>query len=323
MGVELPDMRKRLGGGAGIAVSLLLIAAAGCSSSSDKAHTTPTVFPTVSVGSSPTTLTAPTTPPSVTTKTTPGETAVTQPGGVTVPPTATTATTDPPPPTTPPTTPRAINFWKFALDYQCSASTAPGPFRCPTSATPGQNPFPNYLGGPKVWSLRESSSLQFNGNYPLLPRFASSFSSGVAAWHDGFGACGGNAPLIGVATIDAPLSACHASIPGNAAFLYPDASHMAVVGWTSPYNGTATIVSAVADLDGSCGDGVDFYVDRGTTQLADIRLVNNNAVTLRTITTPVTIGQTIYFIVDAGPAGFGGHDSSCDATQLQASIAQG
>jgi len=289
---------------AAIALSLVLLGAA-CSSSSHNtgaATTTTLAAPSTSTAGSSTsrpaahaTTTVPvTTAGTGTPVTKPGGSPVTTPGGVPV--------TTPAPITTPPVTaPPVSTLWKLAADFR---------------ARPGQNPFPSYVGGTPVWSLRESATRRRDGNYSLLPAFSSTFgTSGVAAWHSRSGGCD-NAPLIGSATIDAPLTLCGATIPGNSAFVYPDSTHLPVVAWTSPFAGTVRISAAAADLDGRCGDGVEFYIDRGTTNLSDIRLVNRDARTLAPITTKVGSGQSIYFVVDAGPSG----DTGCDTTQLQLTI---
>ena len=285
-----------------IAFSLVLLGAACSSSSHNGGRATTTVAgSSTSVAASSTTRPArSTTTVPVTTAgtgtpvTTPGGVQVTSPGGVQV---TTPAPTTAPPVTAPPVSTR----WKLAVDYR---------------TRPGQNPFPSYIGGTPVWSLRQSATRQRNGNYSLLPAFSSTFgTAGIAAWHANTSGCD-KPPAIGTATIDAPLTLCGAAIPGNSAFVYPDSNRMPVVAWTSPFAGTVRISAAAADLDGRCGDGVEFYIDRGTTNLSDIRLVNRDARVVKPITTTVSSGQSVYFIVDAGPSG----NNDCDTTQLVASV---
>ena len=72
------------------------------------------------------------------------------------------------------------------------------------------------------------------------------------------------------------------------------------------------VPAGIADLDPSCGDGVRYYIDKGTQNLSAITLINRNSVQLDPMTTPVTFGQSIYFIVDAGASG----NNDCDTTQL-------
>src|SRR5580700_2844864 len=53
--------------------------------------------------------------------------------------------------------PDPLMRWKLALDLRTH---------------PNLNPFPSYLGGVRVWSLRQSRSLQRDGDYPLLSSFS-------------------------------------------------------------------------------------------------------------------------------------------------------
>jgi hypothetical protein len=193
--------------------------------------------------------------------------------------------------------------WKFAFDLRNH---------------PDHNPFPSDFGRPAAWSLRQGQSLRRDGNYPLLRLYSSKFgSAGLKAWHgNNSGSCV-SLPAIGVNTTAKALPLCRAQIPADAAFVVPSATHMPVVAWTSPYNGTITIShDAVSDLDRSCGDGVTYYVDLGTAQLSAIAVGNGGGTTLPSMDVPVKKGQSLYFIVDPGPA----HDSGCDATQLQITI---
>jgi hypothetical protein len=291
-------MRKRLGGGAAVALSLAVVLA-GCSSSkkADPGNTVPPESisvattipgtPTTAKGSHPTTT----------------QTGTTTPGDTTVPTTVggTVTTSPPPPPTTTTLQSVGVTLWKLALDFRTN---------------PSENPFPSYLGGTKVWSLREGDSLSRDGNYSLLPTYSASFgSSGVAAWHGNTPVCGG-LPVAGVDTTPAPLPVCTATIPAGAAFVQPDSSHLAVVAWTSPITGGVTVTGGVADLDGSCGNGVVFFLDRGTTNLETLEIANNNALALNPVNTRVTAGQSLYFIVAPGA----NHDATCDATQLQMTV---
>jgi hypothetical protein len=200
--------------------------------------------------------------------------------------------------------PHVVMRWKLALDLR---------------TRPNRNPFPSYLGGAPVWSLRESRSLTRDGNYKLLPSFASKFgSAGIEAWHGSTAACV-PLPAIGVNVTTKPHSVCTGVVPALAAFVRPDATHMPVVAWTSPFSGTVSIShDAISDVDVSCGDGVTYYVDFGTAQLATMRIPNGDGNVLPPITQSIKQGQSLYFIVDAGPRG----NSSCDTTQLQITVDQ-
>ncbi|HTD49847.1 MAG TPA: hypothetical protein VK771_04565 [Acidimicrobiia bacterium] len=291
------------------ALSLLVVmAGAACSSAQKGAGSSTTVFPTVSVPSlgSTTSAAPPTTHRASGTKAGGPVTTST----VSRPVTSSTASqsvtpvtpaTSPAPPTTSGT--GVVMRWKLALDFRTN---------------PGHNPFSSYLGGTPVWSLREGATLSRDGNYPLLPTFSSTFGSqGIAAWHDSNRGCP-SLPAVGVNSVGAPILLCTASIPGDGVFLDPDPSHSAVVAWTSPFTGTVNISNdAVANLGGTCfANGVSYYVDLGTGQLASVRLTNNNAATLPAMKVRIANGQSLYFIIEPGS----GDRASCDATQLAITI---
>jgi hypothetical protein len=179
----------------------------------------------------------------------------------------------------------------------------------------GSNPFAHAGGGRPVWSLRRSSSLDRTGTYPLLREYARALPPGVAAWHGANDACGG-LPAIGV-TASRAARVCGATVPENSVFVSPGPHEPAVVGWRSPIAGDVVIATGLADLDPRCGGNVPYWVDHGTTSLAQGEVVRNGSKTLPALRTPVAVGESIYFIV--GPSAR--TRPGCDATQLQVTIA--
>jgi hypothetical protein len=196
-----------------------------------------------------------------------------------------------------------LDRWKLALDLRTH---------------PNQNPLPGSGGGVAVWSLRGSRSLRHDGNYPLLPSFSSTFgSTGIKAWHGGAPGCV-RLPAIGVNTnskSSRPL--CSGRVPAAVAFARPSGSQLAVVEWTSPFDGTVSIShDAVSDLDGACGDGVSYSVYFGATLLAAVNVANRAGTELAAMTQTIKKGQAFTFIVDPGPA----RNAGCDTTQLQITV---
>ena len=202
-----------------------------------------------------------------------------------------------------PATASTFMRWKFASDFR---------------AHPNKNPVPSSFGKPTAWSLRQSKSLQRDGDYRLLPTYSSTYgSAGLKAWHGSQSGNCGRVPAIGVNTTDKAVRLCTARVAGSGAFVVPSANRMPVVAWTSAYDGSVTIShDAIADLDPTCGDGVSYFVDRDTTQLAAVTLVNGGSSTLPSMVVPIKRGQSLYFIVSPGP----NNNSRCDTTQLQITI---
>lgn len=201
------------------------------------------------------------------------------------------------------TSPTGPMRWKLAFDLRNH---------------PNRNPVPSMFGKPAAWSLRQSKSLARDGDYPLLPAYSSTFgSAGLKAWHGNKSGTCGRLPAIGVNTTDKSVPLCTGHVPGSAAFVVPTATQMPVVAWTSPYNGSITIShDAVSDLDPTCGDGVSYFVDLGTTPLAAVTVANGGGTVLPSMVVPIKKGQSLNFIVSPGPS----NNSSCDTTQLQITI---
>ncbi len=204
-----------------------------------------------------------------------------------------------------PATSSPVFRWKLALDFRTH---------------PNRNPFPSYLGGPTVWSLRESRSRHLDGHYGLLPTYSPTFgSTGISAWHANTKNCV-PLPAIGVNTTTKSVPLCAGHVPSGAAFAQPSATHMAIVAWTSPFDGAVEVShDAIADLDATCGNGVSYSVDLGTSQqLATTTIAKGGGTELPPITQQIEPGQSLYFIVDPGPNG----NVGCDTTQLQITIDQ-
>jgi len=86
----------------------------------------------------------------------------------------------------------------------------------------------------------------------------------------------------------------------------------AILGWTSPVSGRISIEGGVGRAQSSCDvstGGIDFSIDQGAVTLRTITLLLGQSADLD-LTTTVATGETLYFIVDAGP------DARCDLTYL-------
>ncbi len=106
-------------------------------------------------------------------------------------------------------------------------------------------------------------------------------------------------------------------VSGGSLFVHPANAGHVVLAWQSPMTGTVSISGELRDGDGSCGNGIDWYIDRGTTPLAEGSLVNGGTRALDDpdlTSVPVIQGDFVYLIVTA--AG----DHSCDTTMVDLTI---
>jgi hypothetical protein len=90
---------------------------------------------------------------------------------------------------------------------------------------------------------------------------------------------------------------------------------MAIVGWKSPVGGTVHISGKFVDLDATCGNGIRWFIEQGTSKLARGKIQNGGRDIRRGLSASVVPGDFIYVLVD--PLS---RDYSCDSTRLVLSI---
>jgi len=173
-------------------------------------------------------------------------------------------------------------------------------------ASPRRNPAPDQYGNPAVWRYLRTPGAEHNPtSYFLLPDFAYGPPTfGGEAWYDS-------------AYLNLLVGWAAAN---DALYLHPWTDGAirkdAILGWTSPISGQITVEGTVARAQHSCpaaaGD-IDFSIDRGAASLKEIVLgfAQNAPFSL---TTSVTVGESLYFIVDAD------EDANCDGTELHVTI---
>jgi hypothetical protein len=83
-----------------------------------------------------------------------------------------------------------------------------------------------------------------------------------------------------------------------------------VVAWRSPVDAAVSIVGSV-EVDASCGDGIDVWLDQGSESLETFRLARGRSDL--DLEATVRVGDTLYLAVGPGGAG----DASCDTTWLK------
>jgi len=196
--------------------------------------------------------------------------------------------------------------WNLATEFRLSPDQA--------------NPNPDNCGNANVWSFMESSTLVRDPTtYSLLPEFITDgfFIPGIQQWQDAFNcstSCNNKLPTVGINATGTFLQVGSISWPAGAVIAHPMPTQLAVVGWRSPINGSISISGSFADLDGNCGDGVAWFIDQGTTNLANGSFANGGAQDFQLSDVSVSQGDFLYFIVDPS----GGHE--CDSTALEITL---
>jgi hypothetical protein len=180
------------------------------------------------------------------------------------------------------------------------------------------NPGPDSYGNPNVWNYMQSATLVHDGNYTLLPNFASDFlgAAGVDGWYGAGGqppcAPPGGLPAVWINTNAEPMSFCGFNFtnPPGHAVLHPETTQDAIVGWRSPISGIVQISGGVKDIDRNGGNGISWFVDLGTTTLAHGKIHNGGKQRFPIgLTTMVSVGQFLYINIDP-KAGDNGFDST-------------
>jgi hypothetical protein len=194
-----------------------------------------------------------------------------------------------------------------------------------------ENPNRDSCGNNGVWHFLQSTSTVRNPEtyYPMTIFFNGlGVVPGVYAWV-GDTPTGNtvNQPLVGINTTSQTQSPGGGGVNWlpNTIAAHPGPNNLAVVGWRSPIAGTVSITGGVVDRDISCGGGIGWYIDNGSTSLAYNTNIGNggaqnfadgiNGAQLSNIS--VNVGDMIYFIID--PAGA----FECDTTQLDIVITSG
>jgi hypothetical protein len=174
-----------------------------------------------------------------------------------------------------------------------------------------------------VWNYLESSSPTRDGSYSLLPNFSRAYHdiSGYKAWYGSdFSTCGsehGDLPTVSLNANSSPITVCgHIHVPPRTVDVHLFAGHMAIVGWKSPVRGTVHISGKIVDLDSTCGNGIKWFIEHGTTGLARGAIQNGGRVIIpRGLSSSVAPGDFIYLMIAPMKTDF-----YCDSTRLVLSI---
>ena len=182
------------------------------------------------------------------------------------------------------------------------------------------NPNPDTLGNANVWYFLESSTLAHDPQtYSLLPEFITDrfFIEGLQGWQGTVVGTSIKDKLPSV-TINATgtLQTPHGFVwPDGVVSVHPLPDQLVIVGWRSPITGAVRITGGITDIDSNCGDGVDWFIDKGAQTVAHGSITNGGAQTFPPSTDSLSQGDFLYFIV--GPKS---SDNACDSTGLEVRI---
>ncbi len=183
------------------------------------------------------------------------------------------------------------------------------------------NPNPDNCGNANIWYFLESETLVRDPiTYSLLPEFITDGLSipGIQQWQDMFNCWGGNCkdklPAVGINATGAFKRIGGVKWPAGVVRMHPMPNQLAIVGWRSPVNGLISTTGAFTDMDAGCGEGIAWFIDQGTTPLANGSLPNGGARSFQLSHIAVSQGDFLYFIVH--PNG----DNRCDSTGLDVTI---
>lgn len=184
----------------------------------------------------------------------------------------------------------AATDWDLDRDFRVSPNQA--------------NPNPDISGTPNVWHFMQSASLVRDpASYSLLPHFTANAYSGpgLNLWASSQVSHGQqfSYPAVGINASGQNQFAISFTWPAGAVYMVPDPLRLAVVGWRSPITGKVDVTGSFTDLDSSCGNGVAWFVDRGTTNLAQGSFPNGGSQSFNLSDVTITQGNFLYFILDA------------------------
>jgi hypothetical protein len=176
-------------------------------------------------------------------------------------------------------------------------------------------------GSQGVWYFMASSSLEHDPlSYKLIPQYdapclgnpAVSEPIGVSCWEDP-AHTPDHSPLIAFNFTNLPQVLGAFTMPPRSLALHPAPDRLAIVAWKSPIGGRITVSGSFADLNPTCGDGVRWSLDSGSTSL-DAGIIDATSQDFYISRLSVSPDQILYFTVD--PNG----NYVCDSTQLIVTI---
>ena len=203
--------------------------------------------------------------------------------------------------------------WNLASDFRWSPNQ--------------ENPNRDSCGNLNVWHFMQSTELNRDPQtYSLLPYFTtrSSGVQGLEKWTGSdftYDPAPDGLPEFVMNTTGVTQDIGY-EMPPDVINAHPGIQQLAIVGWRSPISGSVSITGFVNDLNASCGNGILWAIDKGTTNLAEGSILNGESQEFRNGTggdslaaVPINEGDFIYFVIDPN------YEHVCDSTELSISIA--
>ena len=194
---------------------------------------------------------------------------------------------------------------------EVSATSTPPSWSMPGDfAVPPSNPNPD-SGGETVWAFESGpvASPHDRATYALMNNPVTG-CGGVYGWQ-------ADSPILGAPIAEANTSdvACGALPPGSFA-VHPASDRNVYVVWTAPVSSRYTVSGTLADLNATCGDGVDWFVDQNGGTIDSFAMDNGSPDhPFDEGTLALEVGDSLVFGVSSGP------DMQCDTTGLTINIA--
>lgn len=152
-------------------------------------------------------------------------------------------------------TPFACTSWNLATDFRVS----------PNQQNPNQDSC-NNLG---IWDFKGSASLtRTPANYYLFTIFGNGGIPGLSVWSGNYVDSNGQFPHIGFNASGATVFSGGVTWPANTIDVHPAPSQLAIMAWHSPVSGYVSVTGGVSDNNPSCGDGILWYIDKNSTNVA-------------------------------------------------------
>lgn len=210
-----------------------------------------------------------------------------------------------------PSSPASLT-WNLAADFRVFPNQA--------------NPNPDSYGDADTWSFMYTTAAHDPSKYRLITQFYPNAGEhpGLQGWEgpEPTGYPNSGAPEVTMNTSGIPVvQEFDLSYPPGSIEVHPDSSKPAIVGWHSPITGSVAVVGGVKDICVGLGDGILWFIDKGSSTVASGSYPNGGSQLFQAGTNgnqlgniPVNKGDSIYFLV--APGG----DYYCDGTQLDVTI---